>query len=179
MEYSMRFLALIALVSTLVTAQDKPSGFRGDVLGQIDFAGGRIMELAKAIPAEKFNWRPAEGVRSVAEVVMHVAGGNYFLLGMAGFKAKDLPKDYDKETNKEKILANLKESMDWAKDCVMKMSDKDLEAKTKIFGGQESTKGNVLLIMVGHHHEHLGQLIAYARSNGVVPPWSVKEGAKE
>lgn len=171
----MKSLIMILVLVGGMFAQDKPAGLRGDVLGQIDFAGGRVMELAKAIPAEKYSWRPAEGVRSIGEVVMHVAGGNYYLLGMAGYKGKDLAKDYEKEADKEKILAQLKESMDWAKDVVMKMNDNDLEAKVKIFGGMESTKRNVLLILVGHHHEHLGQLIAYARSNGVTPPWSAKE----
>ncbi|NUM80111.1 DinB family protein [bacterium] len=173
----MYFLILVATVNVMVAQEKKMevTGYRGDVIGQFQFAGGRVMELAKAIPAEKYSWRPAEGVRSIGEVIMHVAGGNYYLLGMAGIKGKELAKDYEKETNKEKILAELKESMDWAKESVMKMSDSDLETKVKIFGGQESTKRNVLMIVVGHHHEHLGQLIAYARMNGITPPWSVKE----
>ncbi|MBX7151232.1 DinB family protein [bacterium] len=173
----MYFLMLVAMVNVMV-AQDKKmevTGIRGDVIGQIQFAGGRVMELAKAIPAEKYSWRPAEGVRSVGEVVMHVAGGNYFLLGMAGIKGKELTKDYEKESDKEKVLAALKESMEWTKESVAKMADSDLETKVKIFGGQESTKRNVLMILIGHHHEHLGQLIAYARMNGIAPPWSVKE----
>lgn len=173
----MYFLILVAMVNVMVAQEKKMdvTGIRGDVIGQIQFAGGRVMELAKAIPAEKYSWRPAEGVRSVGEVVMHVAGGNYYLLGMAGMKGKELAKDYEKETDKEKILAALKESMDWAKDNVAKMADSELEAKVKIFGGQESTKRNVLMILIGHQHEHLGQLIAYARMNGITPPWSAKE----
>ncbi len=171
----MRIALLMVLIASVAMAQERPGGIRGDVIGQVEFAGGRIMDLAKAIPAEKYGWRPAEGVRSVGEVVMHVAGGNYFLLGMAGIKGKELAKDYEKETDKEKILVACKESLDWTKAMVGKMADSDLETKVKIFGGMESTKRNVLLILVGHHHEHLGQLIAYARSNGVVPPWSAKE----
>jgi uncharacterized damage-inducible protein DinB len=171
----MRIALLMVMAASMAIAQERPGGIRGDVIGQIEFAGGRIMDLAKAIPAEKYGWRPADGVRSVGEVVMHVAGGNYFLLGMAGIKGKELAKDYEKETDKEKILAACKESLDWTKEMVGKMADSDLETKVKIFGGMESTKRNVLLILVGHHHEHLGQLIAYARSNGVVPPWSAKE----
>lgn len=171
----MRIAILMVMAASMAIAQERPGGIRGDVIGQVEFAGGRIMDLAKAIPAEKYGWRPAEGIRSVGEVVMHVAGGNYFLLGMAGIKGKELAKDYEKETDKDKILAACKESLDWTKEMVAKMPDSDLETKVKIFGGMESTKRNVLLILVGHHHEHLGQLIAYARSNGVVPPWSAKE----
>lgn len=171
----MRIAILMVMAASMAIAQERPGGIRGDVIGQVEFAGGRIMDLAKAIPAEKYGWRPAEGVRSIGEVVMHVAGGNYYLLGMAGIKGKEMAKDYEKETDKDKILAACKESMDWTKEMVTKMPDSDLETKVKIFGGMESTKRNVLLILVGHHHEHLGQLIAYARSNGVVPPWSAKE----
>ncbi len=171
----MKAVFLVALAVSMTVAQDRVAGFRGDVIGQIDFAGGRIMDLAKAIPADKFGWRPAEGVRSVSEVVMHVAGANYYLLGMLGVKGKELAKDYEKETNKDKVLASLKEGMDFAKEAVAKMDESKLDEKIKLFGSMESTRRNGVFILMGHYHEHLGQLIAYARSNGVVPPWSAKE----
>jgi len=171
----MKTLLFMALAVSITVAQDRPAGFRVDVMGQIDFTGGRIIDLAKAIPADKYTWRPAEGVRSVSEVIMHVAGANYYLLAMLGIKGKELSKDYEKETNRDKVLASLKEGMDFAKDAVAKMDESKLDEKVKLFGTMESTRRNTVFILMGHYHEHLGQLIAYARSNGVVPPWSAKE----
>lgn len=170
----MKHLVALCMAVAGLAAQS-PTGFRAEVIGQFDFAGGRIMELASAVPAEKYSWRPAEGVRSVGEVVLHVAGANYYLLGMMGIAGKELPKDFERETNKDKILTTLKESIEFAKNAVKGVADSDLDAKTKIFGGMESTKRNTLIILVGHYHEHLGQLIAYARMNGVTPPWSAKD----
>jgi uncharacterized damage-inducible protein DinB len=170
--------ALIAAAA--VRAEDaKVGGFRGDLLANLDDAAGKVVELAEAIPAEKYGWRPGEGVRSVGEVFTHIAGSNYFLLGFAGIKAPAGmgPEDaLDKETDKAKIIAALKTSYDFTRDAIRKASDSDMDTKMKLPWTEMSTR-SILLLTVTHSHEHLGQAIAYARTNGVVPPWTARENA--
>lgn len=135
-----------------------------------DDASGKLASLAEAVPQEKYGWRPADGVRSASEVFMHVAGGNYFLSGGLGVAMPEgLSPEMEKETDKAKVLAALKASIDHARAAIEGASD--LGAEVELFG-QKFTKADVVAILVGHAHEHLGQAIAYARSNGVVPPWS-------
>jgi uncharacterized damage-inducible protein DinB len=78
-------------------------------------------------------------------------------------------------TDKAKIVELLKKSVENAKAAAMSISDADLEKKVKTFGDREMTGRQVLMTMLNHMHEHLGQAIAYARMNGVTPPWSAKE----
>jgi uncharacterized damage-inducible protein DinB len=174
-------MASVALVAaTAAHAEDaKVGGLRGDLIANLDDAAGKVIELAEAIPAEKYGWRPGEGVRSVAEVFTHIAGSNYFLLGFAGIKppAGLGPEDaLDKETDKAKIIAALKTSYDFTRDAIRKASDSDMDTKMKL-PWAEMSKRSILLLTVTHSHEHLGQQIAYARTNGIVPPWTARENA--
>ena len=131
----------------------------------------KLVQLAEAMPDDKFGWSPSEGVRTVSEAFMHVAGANlFFTARMTGTKpppeARTLEKDV---TEKAEVIAKLKESFAKVKGALAKT---DMNKPTKLFGGKEGTMGDMALIAVGHGHEHLGQLIAYARSNNVKPPWS-------
>ena len=151
------------------------SGVRADMLRQLDDAAGKLEQLAGAIPEDKLSWRPAQGVRSVGEVVMHVTGGNYFLLSFAGVKAPaDAPRG-ENAASRAQAIAAMKASFDFVRTAIRGMSDADLDKPTTMFG-QQTTYRNVYLTTVTHAHEHLGQLIAYARSNGVTPPWSMAGG---
>jgi uncharacterized damage-inducible protein DinB len=152
-------------------------GFRAEFLAQLKDVEEKLTSLAEAVPAEKFSWRPAEGVRSVGEAYVHVAAGTYFILGFLGVKAPEgtgltMEKDI---TEKKDVVAALKKSMDHARKAVTSMSDADLDKALKLFG-QDTTYRGTLLLLSNHMHEHLGQSIAYARMVGVVPPWSRSEG---
>jgi uncharacterized damage-inducible protein DinB len=148
------------------------AGFRADFFANLDEVEEKILALAEATPQEKFAWRPANGIRSVSEVYMHVAGGNYFLATFIGAKAPARNGDMEKTvTAKADVIAELKASFQHLRNAVNALSDADLEKTVKMFGKQTSYR-SVLLTMISHLHEHLGQSIAYARSNGVVPPWS-------
>lgn len=150
-----------------------PAGFRGEFLANLAEVEEKIMDLAETTPADKFPWRPAAGVRSISEVYMHIAGSNYLLLTFVGVKAPaNLDQDMEKHvTSKSAVLAELRKSFDHLRRSVTTMSNGELEKKVKMFGNQ-TTKRGVLLTTISHLHEHLGQSIAYARMNGVAPPWS-------
>jgi uncharacterized damage-inducible protein DinB len=172
----------------MVAAQEKSndtqappkSGFRAEFLKQLEDVGKKIVELAQAVPEEKFSWRPAEGVRSVSEVYIHLAGANFLLPNNAGIKPPaGLDRDMEKNiTEKAKVIEILKESFKHVRDAIMETSDADLDKPTKLFG-RETTVRDVFLTIALHQHEHLGQSIAYARMNGVVPPWTAERQSQQ
>jgi uncharacterized damage-inducible protein DinB len=137
----------------------------------------QLVALAEAIPAEKFAWRPAAGVRSTSEVFMHIAMANFYLLSVTGPKMPaDLTSaDMEKTvTAKAEVIDWLKRSMDAIKSARLLLKPTDLQRKVKISNRDATVDGMYLRIIV-HANEHMGQLVAYARMNGIVPPWS--EGA--
>jgi uncharacterized damage-inducible protein DinB len=160
--------------STQVTAmRAAPTGFRADYIAEVDDVGKKLIDLAQAMPAEKYGWRPAPGVRSVGEVFVHVVQGNSMLPSLLGAsKMEGVSRESEKTvTDKAAIVELLKKSVENAKAAGNRVSDADLEKKVNFFGS-EITERRLLMHLLHHMHEHLGQSIAYARVNGVTPPWS-------
>jgi uncharacterized damage-inducible protein DinB len=150
----------------------QPAGYRAEFIADLDDVEDKITQLANAVPSAKYSWRPAPDVRSVSEVYMHIAGGNYFLATFVGQQPPaDLPKDLEKVTDKAAVLSEMKRSFDHLRRVIANESDADLEKSVNMFG-KPSTHRHVFSTIMNHLHEHLGQSIAYARMNGVVPPWS-------
>jgi hypothetical protein len=108
---------------------------------------------------------------------MHVVGGNSYIPSFMGVKPMaGIERGMEKSvTEKAKVVDLLKKSMAHARSAVLEIPDSDLDKKVKIFGGQEASERAVIMIIGNHLHEHLGQSIAYARANGVTPPWSRSE----
>jgi uncharacterized damage-inducible protein DinB len=155
------------------------TGYRSEVLALVMIQENEFTRLAEAIPAEKYTWRPAPGVRSIAEVLLHASAANYNmykLVGVAIPQGLDVENFEQSTTDKTKIIAMLKDAYAHAKKAIADLSDANLE-KTMDWAGGKITYRGMLLYIVPHIAEHLGQLIAYARINGVVPPWS--EDAKK
>ena len=146
------------------------NGFRAEFFANLDDVEEKIMDLAESTPTEKYKWRPAPGVRSISEVYMHIAGGNYFLATFLGVPAPNRTTDLEKNvTKKADVVAELKRSFEHLRAAASRTED--LEKQVKMFGGTTTHRG-VMVTMLSHLHEHLGQSIAYGRMNGVVPPWS-------
>ncbi|HEY2458718.1 MAG TPA: DinB family protein [Candidatus Acidoferrum sp.] len=150
------------------------SGARAEFLGEVSYFEQRFTRLAEAIPADKYSWKPGEGVRSIGEVYAHVAAGNYFYAKLLGtpFPAGVDPKAVSGLTDKSKIVQALKDSYAHLRATVANIKDSDLESSVKLPGGRESTVRGAFMFIAGHTGEHLGQSIAYARQNGIVPPWT-------
>jgi uncharacterized damage-inducible protein DinB len=150
------------------------TGYRSEVLSEVIVQGDKFSRLAEAIPAEKYAWRPAPDVRSFAEVFLHVAAANYNLYKLVGTPppaAIDVKTLEKSTTDKAKVVATLKDSFAHARKAIATMSDSDLEKSMDWFGGKNTERG-ILLFIVRHGAEHLGQSVAYARSVGIVPPWT-------
>ncbi|RPH56557.1 DinB family protein [bacterium] len=178
-------LLLAGLGSTASAQESKPMekpafSAKADILWQVKDAEQKLSQLAEATPAEKFAWRPAEGVRSTGEVFMHVAAANYFIPTFWGATIPEGvdPRGLEKQgADKAKVMEALKKSFEHARAAIEAMPDADLDKQIKLFGNDASARMAALVIAT-HGHEHLGQAIAYARMNGIVPPWS-RQGSGE
>jgi hypothetical protein len=178
-------LAAFVLIGAphLAASQDVASvEARKAYLGQLEELNGKFVQLAEAIPADKYSWRPAKGVRSVGEAFMHVAT-EYYLMPPMAFGAKASPTlamgpgafgKLEKDATKEKVIQALKDGHTYAVQAVNDIPADSLGGMRKMFGHEFSGTQRWFL-MAGDLHEHLGQLIAYARMNGIKPPWSKAE----
>jgi uncharacterized damage-inducible protein DinB len=189
------FAVLVGVLGATCALSQDAIGLKAEYLKEFNGTADNLLQLAKAMPADKYNWRPGAGVRSVSEVYIHVATGNFFLLSLTGVA---LPSEYYGEmklgangqpdikdliartaqlqktlTDKDKIIEMLKRSLDSVRDHFAQASAADLDKPANFFGSKTTARG-IYIHILGHVSEHYGQSIAYARMNGVVPPWSQK-----
>jgi uncharacterized damage-inducible protein DinB len=168
-------MALPILGAQPAHAQSKPDteGLWEGYDGEWAHVSKQLVALAEAIPADKYAWHPAPGVRSVSEVFMHIAVANFDLLSFTGpTLPADLKQDMEQTvTKKADVIQWLKRSLDAVKTARAQLKPGDLERQVKIAGKTVTVDGIYLRIII-HDNEHMGQLVAYARMNGIVPPWS-------
>jgi uncharacterized damage-inducible protein DinB len=153
-----------------------------ELLSPLDELERQVIALAKAIPEEKYSWRPAPGVRSIKETFQHIALGNHLMLNIAAGSATREALMTEIELNgkaeqdpasKAKIVAMLTESFVDVRKAMEGIRSTGAMTRSVDFLGRPSTVGAVLAQIDTHIGEHLGQSIAYARVNGIVPPWSM------
>ena len=172
-------------------------GFRGEYLWEYDIAERQLLALAEAFPAERYGWRPAETARSVSEVLVHVGAGGRMLLALLGVKAEpDLYGKLEGEgigramamlvrnesleksmTDKADVLALLRKSLDAVRTAFTETSDAELDSP-EVFFEESTTVRRFYMRAVCHVHEHMGQLIAYARAMGLPAPWQGEREAR-
>jgi uncharacterized damage-inducible protein DinB len=171
----MKTFLLVLLLSFCAAAlpAQAPEGIWQGYDGEWKHVSQQLVALAEATPADKFSWRPAPGVRSTSEVYMHIVDANFYLLSITGPKMPaDLKEGMEKTvTAKPEVIAWLKRSLEAVKTAHAAVTPKDLERKVKIADREATVDGMYLRIII-HANEHMGQLVAYARMTGVVPPWS-------
>jgi uncharacterized damage-inducible protein DinB len=184
MRSSVRHLAFSGALALLcaVPAAAQSASITADLVSDVSEVEKKFIALAKAIPPEKYDWRPGTGVRSVGEVIRHVASDNYLIpagLGYAadastGIKGDDYKTAQAfevKKSTKDQSVADLEKSFAHLKKSMNATPAAKLGDQVKLFG-QPFTMQRAWVLGTTHLHEHLGQLIAYARTNGVKPPWS-------
>lgn len=170
MKYLLTFVVLSFSTASFCQGQ-----FQKETGGSLGYVSGHVMQLAKAIPAEKYAYTSQKGVRSVAEVCAHIISANYFFASKIG---ATVPADVNMETlekdlkSKDVIEKELKRSYDLILTAIKNTDDGALANKVEFPFPGDFTSMTAILIALGHSNEHLGQLIAYARMNGITPPWS-------
>ena len=167
---------MLTLVALLISLEAFCQGqFQKESAGSLSFVSGQVTQLAQAIPADKYAWSPQPGVRSVAQVCAHIISANYFFASKLGAKIPDGVKMESLEADlktKDAIAAELKRSYELVTNAIKNTKDASLATKVEFPFPGEYTSMTAILIVLGHSNEHLGQLIAYARMNGITPPWS-------
>lgn len=178
-------VALLSIASAgAAAAQDVPNRetaleIRKRFVMDLDTLQSKFLALSEAIPAEKYAWRPAPGVRSIGEAFMHVASEYYVYTPMSYGatrspiipRSQDGFKQFEAKSTKADVQKHLKEGFTYMKQQLEGLDAAAITGTKKLFG-EDHTIVETSFIMSGDLHEHLGQLIAYARQNGVKPPWS-------
>jgi uncharacterized damage-inducible protein DinB len=173
-------LAGLLIFSHPLTAQTR-DGVMGDLMNDVGGVEKKVLALANALPESAYAWRPGPGVRSVGEVFRHIASDNYFMpvmLDKPAPKETGVTKEYKtaeafekRPMNKAAIVAELEKSFTFLRTSMTETTDAQLGTPIDMFGRKSTARG-LWISTATHLHEHLGQLIAYARSNNVTPPWS-------
>lgn len=157
--------------------QAMPAGVQGEMLLWISDAESKLNDLAAAMPEAKYGWSPDKGVRTPAQVFMHVAAANY---GVPSFWGVAPPAGYDFRTyegslaKKADVQQALKESFSHLKAALSGTDPQDFDKPVDLFGNKTTVRGAYMMLLA-HAHEHLGQSIAYARMNKITPPWTARQ----
>ncbi len=158
-----------------VMNRDSAAAVKASFLADIEAMRVKFVGLAGAFPQDKYTWRPMEGVRSVSEVLMLIASEGYgFAPGALGGKpglAREEMGKLNAITDKAQVTDHLNKAFAHAKQAIEAIDPATLVGRRKAFG-QERNTAELVGFVAGDMHEHLGQLIAYARMNRIVPPWS-------
>ncbi|MBT8381459.1 MAG: DinB family protein [Ignavibacteriaceae bacterium] len=174
------FLAVILLVAPNPVSAEKPisqPAFVHEYLGQTDFIEGRLSQLLGAMTQDQMSWAPADGIRNCGQIYLHVTEANHMLAGfMKGEEMKGERGAMEKSiTDKDEILKAMKKSFDAVRDAAGNLTEEELNKMVQTPFGMEMSMRNFMITLLSHSHEHLGQGIAYARMNGVAPPWSKED----
>ena len=179
-------LALAALTTLAAPAparaqqaisKEDAAALRTSYLADLEVLRGKFVGLAQAFPPDKYTWRPMDGVRSVSEVLMLIAMEGYaFVPSSFGGKNADLGSREEAQklrtlSDKAQVIDHLNKGFAHAKKELEALDAATLTGKRKVMG-QDRSAADVGFFIGGDLHEHLGQLIAYARTNHIVPPWS-------
>lgn len=177
----MRRLFTAIALSLAIAAPASAQGLMGDMHRDVNEVQKKVIDLARAIPESAYGWRPGTGVRSIGEVLLHMSADNYLIpiaMGKPAPAATGITSDFasagafEKRTlNKDQLIAELEASFTHLHQGMGLTTDANLAEQIDMFG-QKWSRQRAMVLTVTHLHEHLGQLIAYARSNNVAPPWS-------
>ncbi len=170
---------VLATCTLLITAQSAfaqstPTDYRDEFAGHFERSSRKVAMLSEAIPAELYSWSPGEGVMSVGRVYAHIARYNYLYLAESlGIEAPPGVdwQNFESITDKATLVSLLNQSIEHVRASVAGMDESDLTQLTTLYGRQVAGWA-VLFQLLAHMNEHVGQSVAYARMNGIVPPWS-------
>jgi uncharacterized damage-inducible protein DinB len=179
---SLPLCALLAGLPAVSVHAQAANSLVADLLADIAQVEEKLTSLGRAIPADRWGWRPGEGVRSVGEVYLHIAADNYLLptglgtlapaaTGIRGDDYSTVQAYEGRGLTQDAALAEMERSFAHLRAAIQGVAPGTMAESVSMFG-MDFTRQSFLILTTTHLHEHLGQLIAYARSIGVVPPWS-------
>ena len=184
LRFTLRLTALTAaavLTASLPLAAQTREGVMGELTRDLAQVEKKLLGLARAMPETAYEWRPGKGARSTTETFLHIAADNYFLPGLLGTAPPaetGITKEFQtaaafekKAMKKDAVIAELEKSFAFLRTSMTASADAKMDEAVEFFGQKNTTRG-VWILTATHLHEHLGQLIAYARANDVTPPWS-------
>jgi uncharacterized damage-inducible protein DinB len=168
-------MAILACATASAAGAQAPGGFRDEFLHQFDASMERALALAEAVPAEKYSRPAATGAMPLGRIFAHIARYNYeypaTAMGIADPAGIGRDTLEQRVTGKAQVIALLRRSGDHVRESVRRMPEAQLAQATTLYG-RRVQQWAVLLQLLAHMDDHLGQSIAYARASGVVPPWS-------
>lgn len=177
----LQVMAAAAVIATLPLAAQTKDGVMGELMKDTAEVEKKVLALANAMPESVYAWRPGAGVRSAGEVFQHIAADNYFLPALLDIPAPaetGITKEFKtaqafekRPRDKAAVIAELTKSFAFLRTSMSGTTDAQLGKPIDLFGQKATTRG-LWITTATHLHEHLGQLIAYARSNQLTPPWS-------
>ncbi|MDG1571289.1 DinB family protein [Robiginitalea sp. M366] len=169
----MKKLSVVLLGLVAFSAWSQEAVVVPGISGMLEQTQGNIISLAEAFSEEQMNWRPAEGIRSVGETILHTAAANYYIAMRMGYAIPEGVDIMQMETieGKAAIIDTYKQSCAFIAEVMGLVKEGTLGEEVDL-GFTKLNRLSSLLVILEHNGEHKGQLIAYARSNGVVPPWS-------
>ena len=181
--------ALMVVPSVPIFAQEATGVATGDIraqyVAQLDSMESKFVELADAMGSDTYSWQPMDGVRSVSEVYMLIVAENYFVPNSWGAEAPEgmtidgsMFEAMAAITDKASVMEHLRMSFVHCKEAVANLTDEQMHSEIMFFGSERPVH-EALFLIVGDMHEHLGQAIAYARMNQVVPPWTARRQANQ
>lgn len=158
-----------------VTAEASAEAVKASFIADVQAMREKFLGLAEAFPEETYTWRPMDGVRSVSEVLMLIASEGYGFaptaFGGTAAMSREESGELSSITDKAEVIEHLNKGFDYAQMQLEAIDAASLVGSRELFGQERSTPA-IVLFVAGDMHEHLGQLIAYARTNEIVPPWS-------
>ncbi|WP_236974616.1 DinB family protein [Membranihabitans maritimus] len=166
------FVLFVLFLSFQMYGQEQ---LQSESVNFLQFTSNKVIQLSEAIPADTYNWAPEEGVRTFAQIFAHIISANYFFGSKLG---AEVPSEIDMQSleknldTKEEIQKALQGSYDFIFNAIKETPYEVLSDKVEYPFPGEYTNMSSILISMSHSNEHLGQLIAYSRMNGITPPWS-------
>ncbi|MFQ5662980.1 MAG: DinB family protein [Terriglobia bacterium] len=152
-----------------------------ELLGLWQDTGKKVIDMAEDFPEDNYDYKPTPEVRSFAEQLLHVASANYFFMGATrGEKAGGGNFTREKYPTKADIVAVLKKSFADGAELIQQTDEAGLRGVVKFpFGNRMVSRHAMWIIAVRHDAEHYGNLVVYYRLNGLVPPATRAQQARQ
>ena len=164
-------VAALTLLPSAVVAQNPATQ---SLRGLFDVTRQHITATAEMVDEELYAFRPTDEVRSLGEILAHVANAQFaFCSAAAGEQSPNSENFEQTRTTKAQIVAALDQGFSYCAGVFDGTTDSEGGNAVNLFGGSNTVFG-VLAFNSAHNYEHYGNLVTYMRINGITPPSSMQ-----